>query len=491
MQICLRHIVESLALAGFSLWAQPSWAGQTINSDFPDACVNQGGTTGSVNFITDFENGTFGTEPNALNFSPDTDPFPSTVEGGIYENFYDIEHGDYAYVANPVMARNPFQHAEVTDPVFGADGLFFASDPNEDTPTMNFEITNVIPDENYELTFWAVNSEPNGISNQVNAVVDGIISFSTGLLLSNEEALPWQKYGFVFNAGNRTTIQLSMASTETGPEGRDFYLDNVEMRLCNLTTPGTISGRIFSDTDGNNSFDAGVDGTLSQIEIQLFDTQGTATDADDLFISVTSSGAEGIYQFNNLAANPDYELRVVVNDSDLPSGASPGTPITLDSPLASGGNVTGQDFGFDLSNAKLEASKTVKHLDPTAYSIPGEDVAYTIEVFNRGAGAADNNSLFLVDNLPPDVIFRNDFFDDTTADPVKFVQDGAGLDWVFDRDVGFATSGPPPANFDACNYTPVSVYDPDVRFVCFAPDGAMQGGSPSPSFSVSFRTQIK
>jgi len=208
---------------------------------------------------------------------------------------------------------------------------------------------------------------------------------------------------------------------------------------------------------------------LSQIEIQLFDTQGPATDADDLFISVTSSGAEGIYQFNNLAANPDYELRVVVNDSNLPSGASPGTPITLDSPLASGGNVTGQDFGFDLSNAKL----------------------YTIEVFNRGAGAADNNSLFLVDNLPPDVIFRNDFFDDTTADPVKFVQDGAGLDWVFDRDVGFATSGPPPANFDACNYTPVSVYDPDVRFVCFAPDGALQGGSPSPSFSVSFRTRIK
>jgi len=211
MQNGFRYLVGWLAVTSLSLWAQPSWAGQTINSDFPDSCVNQGGTTGSVNFITDFENGTFGTEPNALNFSPDTDPFPLTVEGGIYENFYDIEHGDYAYVANPVIPRNPFQHAEVTDPVFGADGLFFASDPNEDTPTMNFEITNVIPDENYELTFWAVNSEPNGIPNQVNAVVDGIISFSTGLLLSNPDALPWQKYGFVFNAGRMVIIALMRA----------------------------------------------------------------------------------------------------------------------------------------------------------------------------------------------------------------------------------------------------------------------------------------
>lgn len=491
MNLWLRQSVGGFSLLCLFFGADVAWAAQTVNPNFASSCINQGGVIGANNLITDFDNGTFGTESGAPNQSPNVDPYPSTVIGGIFDNFYDINHGDYAYIAYPLTPRNKYQHADVTDPVYGNTGRFFASDPNANTPTMHFQVTNVIPNENYEIAFWAVNSELNAIPNKVNAVVDGIISYSTGPLISNPNALPWQKYGFVFNAGNRTTIQLSMASTETGAQGRDFYLDNVEMRPCTLTTPGSISGRIFSDTNLNNVYDVGTDGTLNNIDVQLFDTRGTAATADDIYVSVTSSGAGGLYQFTNLAANPNYELRVVVNDPDLPSGASAGTAVTLLSPLANGANVTGQDFGFDLSNAKLEAAKTVVSADPAAYSIPGEDVAYTIEVYNRGTGTADNNSLFLVDNLPADVIFRDDFFDDTTAESVKFVQNGAGLDWVYNRDVGFATFGPPPANFAACDYTPDSSYDADVRYVCFAPKGAMLGGSPSPSFSVSFRTQIK
>jgi len=491
MKMSVRHCVSLLTVAYCVVSSASARAGQTINADFPDSCVNQGGAIGATNIVTDFDNGTFGTESGAPDQTPDVDPYPSTITGGIFDNFYDINHGDYAYVANPVTPRNRFQHINVTDPVYGNTGRFFASDPNANTPTMNFQITNVVPNENYELSFWAVNSEFNAIPNRVNAVVDGIVSFSTGLLVSNPTALPWQKYGFVFNSGDRTTIQLSMASTETGAGGRDFYLDNVEMRICTLSLPGVISGRIFSDTNSNDVFDSANDGTINQIEVQLFDTQGTTTTTDDIYISSVSSGAGGIYEFSNLAANPDYELRVVTTDPDLPTGASAGTSLALSTPLVSGGNLTGQDFGFDLSNAKLEATKTVQTVDPTAYSIPGEDVAYTIEVFNRGTGDADDDSLFLVDNLPPDVIFRNDFFDATEPDPVKFEQNSAGLDWDYSRDVAFATAGPPPANFAACDYTPNSTYDADVRYICFAPDGAMQGGSPSPSFAVSFRTQIK
>jgi len=397
MKLRFRHTVGMIACVCIGLSSSPAWAGQTINANFADSCSNQGGAAGSVNFITDFDDGTFGSESGAADQSPTVDPYPSTVVGGIFEVFEDIDHGDYAYIANSVTPRNRFQHANVTDPVYGVTGRFFASDPNDNTPTMNFDITNVIPNQNYELSFWAANSEFDSIPNRVNAVVDGIVSFSTGPLISNEDALPWQKYGFIFNAGNRTTIQLSMASTETGNRGRDFYLDNVEMRQCTLASPGGLSGQIYSDVNGNNIFDASSDGTLANIEVQLFDTQGTNDTSDDIFISVTGSGPDGIYQFTNLPANPDYQLRVVTTDDDLPSGASPGTAVVLNTSLASGGNVTGLDFGFDLSNAKLEAEKTVSTFDPAGYSIPGEDVAYTIEVHNRGAGEADLNSLFLVD----------------------------------------------------------------------------------------------
>lgn len=486
-----RHFVGLFAVVSMTTLANSAWAAQTINANFADSCVNQGGVVGSNNFITDFENGTFGTESGAPNQSPNMDPYPSTVTGGVYDNFYDIDHGSYSYIANPVTPRNKYQHAGVTDPVYGAAGRFFASDPNTDTPTMHFDITNVVPNQNYELSFWAVNSEISAIPNKVNAVVDGIVSFSTGPLVSNATAMPWQKYGFVFNAGNRTSIQLSMASTETGAGGRDFYLDNVEMRACTFSTPGSISGYAYSDTDGSNDYLPGTDGTLQNIDVQLFDTQGTASTADDIFVSSTSSGPTGLYEFNNLAANPNYQLRVVTNDPDLPSGATAGTAVTLNVNLPNGGNVTDQDFGFDLSNAKLEAEKSVETVDPTAYSIPGEDVSYTITVFNRGNGQTDNNTMFLVDNLPEDVIFRNDAYDGTTLEPVKFVQSSAGLNFDYARDVGFAQAGPAPANFGACNYSPVGTYDSSVKYICFAPNGQMQGGSPSPNFAVSFRTQIK
>lgn len=480
-------------LSGFSFIAcsLPAMAAQTTNANFPDSCVNQGGAVGTNNFIVDFDNGTFGTASGAPDQSPSVDPYPATVVGGIYEEFYSINHGDYSYVANPVTPRNSAQHGGVTDPVYGPTGRFFVSDPNLDTPTMNFQITNVIPHQNYELSFWAVNSEISGTPNRVNAVVDGIISYTTGLMQPVASALPWQKYGFVFNAGNRTSIQLSMASTETGAGGRDFYLDNVEMRQCNLSTPGTISGQIYSDVNANNSYDAGSDGPLSQIDVQLFDTQGTATLADDIYISVTSSGADGMYQFTNLAGNPNYELRVVTNDPDLPPGTASGTPNSLNASLPSGGAVTGRNFGFDVSSARLEAAKTVTNVSPTGYALPGEDVAYTIEVLNRGSGAADINSLFIVDKLPAEVSFRNLAFDGSTSNSVKFQQVSAGLNFDYGRDVGFAAAGPPPANFAACNYTPGSGYDSNVAFVCFAPKGGMQGGNPSPSFSVSFRTRIK
>lgn len=470
--------------------AFPTHAAQTVNPNFATSCTAQGGMPGSINVITDFDNGTFGSESGAPNQSPDTDPYPATVTGGVYDNFYAINHGDYSYVANPVTPRNRFQHAEVTDPVYGATGRFFASDPNIDTPTMTFQITNVVPFENYEISFWAANSEPNGTPNRVNAVVDGIVSYSTGLLQPVPSALPWQKYGFVFNAGNRTTIQLAMASTETGSGGRDFYIDNVEMRACTLSQPGSITGTIYIDDNSNDGFDSGTEAGLPDIDVQLFDTQGNADPADDIYISVTTSDASGQYAFTNLAPNPDYEVRVLTNDPDRPSGATIGTAANLSAPVTNGGTASGRDFGFDLSDALLQAEKTVRPLGTDGYALPGTDVEYTITVRNRGDGAAATDSLFLVDTLPTELAFNAQALGGGTPDPVAFDQNGAALDWDYTRDVGYAQAGPPPANFSACSYTPSGTVDASVAYVCFAPDGAMAGGSPDPSFAVSFRMRI-
>ncbi len=479
-----------MLLAAHWALSDTAWAGQTTNSTISTSCVAQSGTLGTTNYITDFDNGTFGTENGQPDQSPSVDPYPLTVTGGIFDNFYSIGHGDYAYIANPVTARNQFQHPEVTDPIYGVTGRFFASDPNTNTPTLNFTITNVIPDENYEISFWAANSEFNAVPNKVNAVVDGIVSYSTGDLISNSSALPWQRYAFVFNAGSRNVISLSMESTETGAGGRDFYVDNVEMRDCTVSG-GAISGQIYTDSNLNNSYDTGTDGTLAAVDVQLWDDQGTGTTADDIFISLAEANGNGLYEFQNIAPGTNYVLKVDTADGDIPASATIGTATTLPVSVTSGGSSIGHDFGFDVTDAFLEASKVVSLASGgSGYATPGSDVIYTITVINRGTGAADNDSLFIVDTMPDSLAFYNDDPIGGSGDPVLFSQNSANLNFSYSRDIGYAQAGPAPANFAACNYTPMGIYDASVAYICFAPNGAMAGGTPDPSFSISFRAGI-
>ena len=353
-------------------------ANQTVTFDFPTSCVSQGGTLDSQNFITDFDNGTFGVNPGGLaDQTPDVDPYPAVtnngvttgVVGGVFDEFFDINHGDYAYLGHNVTRRNGSQHPvgnladrtnnPITDPEFGVNGRFFVSDPNDDTPTLNFTITNVIPNENFELAFWAANSETFGIPNIVTAVVDGLVSFTTGQLQNNPQRLQWQRYAFVFNAGNRTTITLAMASTETGAAGRDFYLDNVTLRQC-LTAAaqtGSIEGSVFIDSNGNNNFDTAAEGGLAAIDVQLWDTGGDTDDTNDIFISSVDSAADGSYMFTNLLPSADYQVRVDTTDADLLSQLVIGTPASLDVTVTAGNTSSDNDFGFDTTAALLQGEK--------------------------------------------------------------------------------------------------------------------------------------
>ncbi|MEM7767211.1 MAG: hypothetical protein AAF253_06945 [Pseudomonadota bacterium] len=470
-------------------------AAQTLNTTSTTSCAAVGGTLSSANLVTDFDQGTFGTESGAPNQSPSANPYPSTVVGGVFDNFYQFNHGDYGYVANPVTPRNSFQHAEITDPLYGATGRFFASDPNADTPTLNFSVTNVTPFENYELAFWAANSEPNGDPNRVNAVIDGITTYSTGPLPAFPAALEWRRHAFVFNAGDRVQIDLAMASTETGSGGRDFYIDNVEIRAC-AVTGATISGTVYRDLDADNAHDAGTEPGIDAIEIQLWDTQGDGDASNDIYVSTVSTTAGGPYQFQNIAQSASFELRLNTADPDIPANTTPGTAITLPVSVNPGDTITGQDFGFDTTSAFLSGAKSVTPLLPASanpFYVPGDDVIYAITISNFGAGTADADTVFLVDNLPADVSFYNADMDGSgslTTTPVAFSQSGAGLSFSYGSDVRFALRGPPPANFTACSYAPTGTYDPQVGHICFNPKGAMAAGSPAPSFTVQFRARI-
>lgn len=496
-----RRTISVLAVVNLCLivCAAPAQAAQTINTTSTTSCTAQGGTTAGGNFITDFGNGTFGTESGAANQSPATNPYPGQITGGVYSQFYSITWGNYSFIANPVTPRNTFQHPSVTDPVYGNTGRFFASDPNTNTPVLNFTALNVTANQNYQLSFWAANSEPNGRPNNINVEIDGIVTLNTGPLQAFNAALEWKRYSFVFNAGNRTSILTALRSLETGNDGRDFYLDNVELRQCNLpaSATGSISGTVYSDVNRNDSFESARESVLPNIRVDLFDTRGTAATTDDIFVSSYSSTATGTYNFTNIPVNANYQLRVFTTDPDLPTGSVIGTPTMIAVNLTSGANLTGRNFGFDLPRPNFAVSKTSKpytNLTTGVFSVPGQDMEYTITITNAGGLGQDIDSTFFVDVLPVMLTFYNGDFDDggtATTDPVLFTQSNAGLNYLYSRDVRYSSAATAPANLAACTYTPLAGYDPAVKFICFNPKGIFASGTPAPSVTAKFRAQIK
>ena len=143
----------------------------------------------------------------------------------------------------------------------------------------------------------------------------------------------------------------------------------------------------------------------------------------------------------------------------------------------------------------LKASKSVAVYDPSSlglYAVPGNDVIYTITVTNDGAGSVDANTMFLTDKIPDNTTYYNGDIDDggPELNSVSFTESGSGLIFTYATDIAFSNAAAVPANFAACTYTPSVGYDEDIEYICINPKGAFASGTPSPSFSISFRTRI-
>ena len=148
---------------------------------------------------------------------------------------------------------------------------------------------------------------------------------------------------------------------------------------------------------------------------------------------------------------------------------------------------------------ELTLTKTSTVFDPSGFSLPGEDVVYTITIQNTGTGDVDNDSVILFDALPPEVSLVNLPFQTSTGtvlspDPVFFSQTDAGLNFLFSRDVGFSASTTAPTTFSQCTDTLSGELNPQINFLCLNPKGvfaADPSGATIPEVSIQFRARIR
>jgi len=218
--IASAHYAWLVALtAAFASVGDPGYAqGFELDETNGNACVDSGSVLGSVNFFTDLDNGSFGTGSGAadefLTVAEFNDPatgFSTQISGGNFrDGFTPFNFGDFAIISNMVVPRNTFQHdGPISDPVNGPSGRFLVSDPNDQAPEVNTTLTGLTTGDRFEISFWAANSEPTGIDQNLGVFADGVLIGETGDILGTgaPSSLPavWRKYSFVYEHTAATT----------------------------------------------------------------------------------------------------------------------------------------------------------------------------------------------------------------------------------------------------------------------------------------------
>lgn len=287
----------------------------------------------------------------------------------------------------------------------------------------------------------------------------------------------------------------TVAITQSGNAGTVITAaQNSTLALGAISTEGTnangVSARIANggDTTLTLQLEDIVPGGASVTVSIARDNNGGNTDID---AALTEAG---LSQVSSFSAGPNDDLQHITITA--PAGGMEFIRFRRQ-----GGRVwiDGVEYAQAcVPGANLQASKSVAVFDPNnegLYALPGNDVIYTITATNEGTGAADTDSMELIDTLPPEIEIWNGDIDDAgpETNPVAFSQTGgAGLTFNYATDVRYSTAATKPADFDACTaFTPDNNYRPDFNFICFNPKGSMAAGDPDPTFSVSFRARIE
>lgn len=185
-----------------------------------------------------------------------------------------------------------------------------------------------------------------------------------------------------------------------------------------------------------------------------------------------------------------------------PAGIAAGVVLTGTATIGGqtsefGGNVT-VTSGPNLTQLKSVAAYSDPFNSTTnPKSVPGAFQRYTVRVINQGAGVVDNNTLAIVDAVPPSTTLYVGDIGPAGSGPIRFANGAtsSNLTYAFTTlnsttdDVDFSTDG---VNW---NYTPVpnaQGCDPAIRHIRVRPQGTMAAAAGgNPYFEIEFRVRVE
>jgi uncharacterized repeat protein (TIGR01451 family) len=299
-------------------------------------------------------------------------------------------------------------------------------------------------------------------------------------------------------SGSSTPLPTNLATTNYNFGALQFG-DAIQCTFTNTAFPHLrlqkalgATGRLFNTDQFVMNINQGA------ANIATTTTTGTGTTVTNGATAMTQVTAGTAYSMNELASGTTTLAQYTAAMACTNAWASSTTVL----PTAIPGNVTPQ-LGDVITctitntrrsnNATLSATKIsmvlsdgVSLANPKA--LPNAVVRYTIGVANTGTLAVDNNTVFVLDQLPPNITYNASSTPVFTQGPVS-----SGLSFAAGSDIRFAGAGTPPANFAACTLSAGSGYNPAIRYVCIRPQGSMAGATAAgqPSFSIAFDTRVE
>lgn len=229
--------------------------------------------------------------------------------------------------------------------------------------------------QKYRLYFSAIPEEPNGtywksgimrvdtpsgsIHFKAPGSTEGIqkyrIEFTAAAATST---IRFVNYGHINNSSSGWCDPASplvawctVGGSTAGLEANELIIDDVTVALASNCATSNITGTVYSDNNGNDSFDTGSETGLSSVSVSLYDNKNTTTiTTDDELIATTTTATDGSYQFTDVSSALHYRIAVDTQDSDLPASAYIGTSNPLgDVTVSAGATLSNQNFGFDVA----------------------------------------------------------------------------------------------------------------------------------------------